>query len=514
MAKSVAYKWPDPFRSPSTTGTDDRRELYRFADPILVFDEQIEQIRPLTIPYALTGLQCHLNLTVRFLENEQSTCVRCPDKHQANVIELQKQFLNLKILPTRRGIGNHAMMTEYCSSSLPTLERTDETSSPPETPKLPHLPPSCLPVQLMDCVKDISSASCRPVIFNDSSPAYFDANFINRLVVVQFMHNFTTITNCSVFFVWSHNDEIDNFQTQRIAIEFVQAAANNTDKQRHHEVSGNLGYLPGRPVIVGRMVPFNETVSSDATLLDYFHHNHSASSHHLRIPSFHRGECRLDNFTYETIDFERNLFVQCRIPLNSDDSNEGNGVVAADSNFTAVCMRFQRKIDSYLLHGMLRYENQTFHNVPKLSMYGNPMNDTGKWLDFDIDLMIIHDVDGDDETLVSGHLEDGDFTCQNMVLNVAYEFYYGIVHVGSVPKQRLLHGGRLMLGTKLDLKFRLDADDQMKVPIRLSVQFVDVTSIPSKAATFKLELINVVIFLILYIFYVIRSLVSIEYGCF
>lgn len=355
------------------------------------------------------------------------------------------------MLATRRGVGNHAMMMEYCGSSMATSSAfVDESSEGAHHPK-------CLPIKIFNCFRIVSSATCHS--FNDSDYEIAD-NFQNHEIIVDFVHNFTTIMNCSVFFVY--DDRSLGHTIRLMDIRFRQV--NETRHSRR--VSGNVGYQRGKPVIATRYIPFSATSDQTKLILDYFHPNHTRNDL-LKLPSFRQNICRLDNTTFQTIDFGHDVYVRCDVQLDDDAAN-----LTAVSNFTQVCAGFQTKINFFLMHNIRMKENRTAEIATVVSEFGNPVNDTGKWLAIESNLYR----NGDEET-IEGHFDRDDseteFSCRNMVLSVRYAFVYGVVQVGEVRRQSVIRNVRLEIGTRLDLKFRLG--EKMNVPIFVDVMFFDAT---------------------------------------
>lgn len=440
--------------------SEEQHETYRSGDAVLVFDELAEEIRSFAVPYSLTGGFCALHEPIKFLSADKMTCQRSYEQHQSFLLDYQLQLQNTKVLATRRGVGNHAMMMEYCGSSMATsLASVDDSSV-----GSPHHP-KCLPIKIFNCFSIVSSTTCHS--FNDSDFEIAD-NFQNHEITVDFVHNFTTIMNCSVFFVYDDSSLGHNIRMMDIRFRQV-------NETRHsHRVSGNLGYKRGLPVIATRYAPFNATSEQSTLILDYFHPNHSVNDV-LKLPSFRQNICHLDNITFQTIDFGHDVYVRCDVRLDDDDAS-----ISAVSNFTQVCAGFQTKINFYLMHNIRMKENQTAEIVTVVSEFGNPLNESDKWLAIESNLYR-----GADDGPVEGHFDRDDseteFSCRNMVLSVRYTFIYGVVQVGEVRRQSVMRKVRLDLGTRLDLKFRLG--EEMNVPIFVDVMFFDGTVRSTAAVT-------------------------------
>lgn len=360
-------------------------------------------------------------------------------------------------MATRSGVGNHAMITEYCGSSI----AISSASLGDDSVSVHH--PKCLPIKIMNCISIVSPTTCHS--FNNSDYEIGD-NFQNHLIIVEFVHNFTTIMNCSVFFVYDDMPLEHNIRTMDIRFRQLN------ETKHSHRISGNVGYQRGKPVIASRYVPYKAISDHNNLILEYFHPNHTRNDV-LKLPSFRQKICRLDNETFQTIDFGHDVFVRCDVRLDDDEAS-----LTAVSNFTQVCNDFQTKIYFFLMHNVGMTENHTATTV--VSEFGNPINETEKWLAVESNLYR-----NTDEESVEGHFDRDDseteFSCRNMVLSVRYAFSYGMVQVGEVRRQSVIRNVRLDLGTRLDLKFRLG--EEMNVPIFVDVMFFDATVRSTAALT-------------------------------
>lgn len=434
------HQWASP-ESSSFNSVNEDREFYRQHDPILVYHEISEFVEPLTIPAALTGMHCHINLPVRFLSNSQkSTCIRSTAEHNSFVRQLQHRLLNTKLLRTRRGMKNHVMISELCG---------DDTSSNK----------NCHPVDIFECVDKISFGTCNKL--NDTEYE-IDSSFHNHQIVLEFVHNFTNILNGSAYFVYSMG--IGRLERQ-ITVRFRQLDELRTP---HHSVSGNLGYQLGKPIIISYWTPANASDEHSPMIALYFHKNntqHDDNSHqHLRIPTFALNECRLDNDTFETIAFGHDIFVKCDIRFAR------NNTESTVSNFTLLCQQFQTTIYGFILNEW-RPKDLKIDSI--VSSLGNPKNVSTQWTrmasESDVGLAEI-----------KGDQEDGGFRCRNIVLGVDYEFEWARLRVNSQPHQNRIMAAKVRLANRVDLRFGWD-EDVWSVPVFVDAIFMDMTGESSRS---------------------------------
>ena len=431
----------------------------------------------------MTGDECQIRTPIKYLQNQQSTCLRPIESLSEYVDAYQTTLQNTKLLRTHKNIDNHVMITEYCTSTDAVAAAAASTSSPASNN-------DCLPIFLFDCVDRISKSDCYRV---NESNYDIGANRINSKIFLTFIHNFTNILNVSIHFVYTPaSDTLRNYPTEdeiggllaahTTVVQFLQQNESEHIDQQHHalyKVSGNIGYLQGKPIIAATMIPENTSVPLDKLtfVLDYFHpSNKSIDSHLIKLPTFFRNQCKLTRDTYETINFGENFYTKCDIRLNEDGNvmpppTPANNEAAV--NFTEICWKFQKKIFYYLLNYQYN-ASETYEIVPKslkifVSEFGNPRNDTNAWPE----LMLHNSVDGG----VTGHYDKDDneleFTCRNVVLNVRYEFHYASLMIHGAKQQRVIRESHLEFGSRVDLKFKLS--EEMKVPIFIDVMFFDLT---------------------------------------
>lgn len=328
----------------------------------------------------------------------------------------------------------------------------------------------CLEIQIFDCFGFVSRDNC--VSFNSTE---IDEAWMNKEVILQFRHNFTNILNCTAFLIYTNGEAMPTSWIHSVKIQFLQA---NESMVNIHRISGNIGYMQGKPIITGKMIPLNAT-SDDVNspkVLDYFHPNKSFSNdeHFMKIPTIKKNFCVLTNLTYDTIRFGENLFLACDISLDE------NLNVTIESNFTEVCSMLQRKIFSHMLN---EYQQGNDTNdislLTKISEYGNPKNDSNCWISANLKHGIV-------ETVQSKHERDdnaNEFICQNMILSLSYEFLYASLRVGSFEHQNLIKAIDLVFGTRVDLKFNLN--EPIIVPIFVDVMFIDLTNATSLVISFN-----------------------------
>lgn len=323
----------------------------------------------------------------------------------------------------------------------------------------------CLDIEMVDCFDTVSRDTC--VRFN--STEIDDTKWLNREILIQFRHNFTNILNCTAILIYSSEDVMPpTTLIHSVKIQFLQA---NESMANMHRISGNIGYMQGKPIITATMIPFNASLMVDENspkILDYFHPNKTFSNdeHFMKVPAIRKTNCVVTNLTYDIIRFGENLFLTCDVALDEKIVN-----VTMESNFTEICSTLQRKIFTFMLNEY-QESNSTkdIFLAAKISEFGNPKNDSNYWTNVNLKHGIVDAVQSKYEPDDNGN----EFICQNMILSVSFEFLYASLRVGSFEYQNLIKSVDVVFGTRVDLKFHLN--ETIKVPIFLDVMFHDLTS--------------------------------------
>lgn len=368
----------------------------------------------------------------------------------------------------------------------------------------------CTVTDIYHCVDTISIRNCKPdTNVTSFSAAEFGEHFLSDEISIQIHHNFTNILNVTVFFVYHEfsGDSSITHVVQKISVEYLEL--NETFVTRDaYQVSGNIGYLHHRPVIVTKFIKLNESSDnvgpSKNGVLSYFHNeiNCTNDGHYMKMPAINEnGDCIINNFTFQTIDFGENARVKCNVVLMPTEYNETDSMeqpfLNLEQNNTHICRTFQRKILAYLLYDFeLEDFNATIYNrfVNRVSEMGNPKNDTDHWHDF----KAIRPPNLNE--IIATEASNGAFTCTNMILGVRYEFFYGSMIVGRVSNQALIKVAQIQFGNRVDLKFKLD-EDVLKVPIFIDVMFYDFSRTVGNAAQLIHSNILIVILLVIFIIF-------------
>lgn len=236
---------------------------------------------------------------------------------------------------------------------------------------------------------------------------------------------------------------------------------NLKDTTKRVIVSGPLGYLPGKPLIIGRYIPFNKSLplSSKNQVINYFSTNNS-ESHTLSLFSKENGECKRLELFEDFIEYGVNAAKYCKIKLHNEtelweDFNK--------NNYTQICLNLQQRINEQLFGSNLLQADLSSYLI---SVLGKPENNTQKWLELQV-------LNSDFDSVVGQYLhETNTFVCRNILLSLSWEFHMSTVMVHEVPLQNVIKHAALHLAERHDLEFALD--ENLEVPITMTVRFYDV----------------------------------------
>lgn len=380
MLSVVKYKWPKQYDDQVFAKSDDR-EYYQFGDPLLVWDESLEEIQYLgnfhlsfryiyvmtilfhikiDIPWPLYASNCRIKSPLKHLVDDEIQCVQNFDVHDQFIIDLQTKLKSIKVLKHRKPFYTPSIVMKDFCKSIQTVNDTE----------------NCIDINVYHCIDMISLRTCK----HDGNATIatvpeFGENFITDKLSIQIHHNFTNLLNVTVFFVYSElNNENPITQiVQRISLEYLET--NETFATRDaYQISGNIGYLPHKPIIITKFIQPNESVVDSATNMDagflaYFHNetNCTNDDHYLKIPAIDsNGDCIVNNNTFQTVNFYENTRVKCNAVValtEFNDTNNSEQPINVEVNNTYICRKFQRKIFDYLLHSLeLKNANSTVYN--------------------------------------------------------------------------------------------------------------------------------------------------------
>uniref|UniRef100_A0AAG5DFB6 Tectonic domain-containing protein n=1 Tax=Anopheles atroparvus TaxID=41427 RepID=A0AAG5DFB6_ANOAO len=428
------------------------------------------------IPYSLTDSACQIGQPVRFLRDSSNLCRRTVEELATFNRAFMDHHRSARFFRTPK---RSTVMEHYC------VEEQD-----------------CINVTLSVChsMGDVGYGrwNCSEN-FNTTSNATADA-FLEFLeadgggtgtcdqLEINFYHNFTQLLAVRMKLVCRPDQPDtwdDTFVWQRVVVNFPTVSGKRSNSSR--TVSGNLGYLIGKPLIASHLeVAANGTLGNGGStsenpatkpMLAYFTNGTRLpdESFRLRLPVSRANRCTLTGELFQTVNFGVNSRHRCNfVPVNT--ANVSTEQPPFTQNYTQLCRDLQAGLYDHLLHGVRKttagYENLNLY----LSKYANPINRTADWIRLR-SVNVIPDAqpgsDTDSAAMVEG--EHDYFTCSNMLINVDYRFYFARELVHEVRHQVVLHAGEVVFGPRVNLRFR--RDEEVRVPIFVQIQYFDLTSI-------------------------------------
>ncbi|XP_058122999.1 tectonic [Anopheles ziemanni] len=475
LPAATRFKWKDVFPVDATDPNDIRIDHYRVGDIVYFFNETSETVQLFDLPYSLTDSVCQISQPVRFLRESSNICRRTVEELVAFNRAFVEHYRSVRFFRTPK---KSTVMEHYC------VEEQD-----------------CINVTLSVCHpvgEGGSGWNCSAQNVNTTSNATSDttADFLEEDVggmgtcdrlEIHFYNNYTHLLEVRMK-LFCHPDTPDSWMDtsvwQRVAVKFPVAYRKLSNSSR--SVSGNLGYLIGKPLIVshlekgpngtlgaGGLEPNAPSERPLKLMLAYFTNETRLpdESFRLRLPISKVNRCTLSDESYQTINFGVNSWHRCNFVL----VDGGNVSTESTQNYTQLCRQLQEKLYEHLLHGV-RKTNDGYDNLNLyLSKYGNPINKTTDWVQLRTVNVIAEAKPGSDTDTSTPHDGGHDyFTCSNMLINVDYRFYYALQRVHDVRHQAILHTGEVVFGPRVNLRFR--RDEEVRVPIFVQVQFFDLTA--------------------------------------
>ncbi|XP_055626273.1 tectonic [Toxorhynchites rutilus septentrionalis] len=442
---SSKHKWKEIF------GSGEGRNLgpastYRVNGILQLYNETSERLGTFTIPYSITNSHCQINQPVRFLRDQTSSCIRTLEELETSLAAFVTQQSTVRYLrvPKTENLMEHCMDDDCFNST----------------------------VQYCNLAGRDCQSSNRTGADTDGDA---DGTWYCPELQIVMLHNYTYLEGVEIK-LQCGIAELSTLESdtvwQSVRIEFKRRNENHFSRQ----VSGNLGYLKGKPLIVSRrLIPANasleERKQSKKYMLGYFTNGTRApdETFRLRLPKSRKNRCVLNDQMHHNVLFGENIWSKCNFypQLN----------VTTESNFTEICLNLQEEINSLLLRDValqLREKTSEMLNL-YLSKYGNPVNRSLDWVQFRA-LNVI-----DEKVTASWSQPAAFFKCNSMLINVNYHIFHGRTTVRNVPRQHVAQEAEIVLGPRVDLQFPLD--EEIRVPLFAQVQFFDLTSCGSRLGT-------------------------------
>ncbi|XP_055606783.1 tectonic [Uranotaenia lowii] len=437
--KYSRHKWNEIFPTNENPKDISNRMFYKVNDLVQFYNESSEQVETFVLPYSITNSECQLKQPVRFLRDQSTQCLRSLeslDSFTESFVEQQSQMRYLRYPKNE--------IVEHCADS------------------------DCFNITVIRYC-NLSGSKCRA-----NNQTEWDGTWMCPEIRIQFVHNYTHLESVAVFILCGSIEEL-NLETDSIWHRFTVSFKREHEERFARSVSGNLGYLQQKPLLVSNLqIPVNDTVEtrrSSKYMLSYFTNETRLpdETFRLKLPKSKGNRCTLDERNHHQVLFGENIWTKCNFYPKIN--------VSADSNFTEVCNDLQSSIFELLLHGIQpQFQLNDFESLNIfLSKYGNPVNRTTDWIQLRSSNVV------EDKIIGTRDPKRDLFTCYSVIINVRYQFYHARQTVRNVPRQQVLHEAEVIFGPRVDLQFPLN--EEVRVPIFAQAQFFDLTSRGSNSAT-------------------------------
>lgn len=410
------------------------------------------------------------------------------DEHNSFITDLEQTLPFTRILMHRKPLSTSPkLVADFCKPSV----RANDTLY-------------CVDVDIYYCVNTIGSQSCKKDNLTDADQP---DNCIVDELAFHFHHNFTHILNATAYFV-CHELSLDAASVLQIVnVEYFEANETHSTKNAH-QISGNIGYVQHRPILVTKYVNRYETPDAvngkpPIPILAYFESNVNCSGneHILKMPTIEStGDCIRSNRKYNAINFDENIRFTCNAVLAPELNDSSPSMpqlntteTNSSENYTNVCRSFQRIIFQYLLID-LELHNPNVSSYDKFNVFvselGHPKNDSTHW----IELQTVN-APNIDQIVADKNANGFEFTCRNMVLSIRYGFFHGRIMINDNANQAVIRAAQLEFGARLDLNFKMD-EKNLKVPIYVDVMFYDYIKLTSNNAQHSHKLISITLLIV------------------
>ncbi|XP_020810453.1 tectonic [Drosophila serrata] len=415
-------RWPDileAYETDSPAQAAFPEPHYKFRQALQLLQSEGKQLTTFDLPTAYEGPHCQLKQSIRHLQPMSSNCL------MRNSFQLQKSLWSILNLT-----ATHEVLPKpYDRDERDVAGLVIEVCPKGEDGKF-----HCLERE------------------NDTQ-----IDILAEKVEIQVTHNFTNIIGVKVLI---EGEPLAGDDNEPLWLHYkVNFIAQNESYAK--PTSSPLGYLPGSPVIISKILPQNN--SEEQKQLSYFNAPQSFEDFHwlpLLTRKSREMSCQSTLDQKEVLRLGVDIVKQCQL-------HQAAPLLQENANHTEYCERLQSQIWSQLLP----YNCSSLEEVGQvfISQLGRPQPE--KWLP-----LHLHYPEKPNETppSVLGVYDDlqQSLTCRNMFLSVRYEFHVADLALldGAAPHQRVLQSARLVLGHRHDLEFDA-SEQQVALPLSVSAMF-------------------------------------------
>lgn len=276
-------------------------------------------------------------------------------------------------------------------------------------------------------------------------------NGTQGLTEIHLQLNLTNVT----FYITDDNEQYEQF----FEVNFLWY---NHQQNFTNLLSGNPGYIIGKPILVANVNCSTLNKTKDRTTFDFIVNDHNVSDNFLVIPANINGYCTLNNNIYRFINFGYNSRFGCK--KNILIENMKNETITKE-----ICLYMQEKIFNLW---QISLTNESFKYV---ATYGNSnRSQVEEWVQIMYDFNINETLD----KIAFVHDYQDEILCLNLVNNLKINILYSNVDLDGVKNQRKILNVYIQLNTKDVTKFMIEDKNQYSFDIKIftEVMFYDVTT--------------------------------------
>ncbi|KAK5640330.1 hypothetical protein RI129_011141 [Pyrocoelia pectoralis] len=311
----------------------------------------------------------------------------------------------------------------------------------------------CLPIDVKECNENCSSlpsnttTTCR---FN-STLNIFNCRNVAQKIIYTFKHNgsngFTAVELLLYLKDISYRPDAHFEFEQEFQANFFW---HNSSLNYSQVLSGNPGYLIGKPVLIGTV---NRTSSKIERAPDIFRENF------LTFPTSRNSLCVLSEDLLVASEFGYNMLLKCKLRKKIETSN---------STANNTCRQIQRTIfDYWPISSNVTAINKVF------GVFGNS-NDTSDWVEALSNKSPEEILNGTYGNFTS---DNNTLICNNVTVTLKIDIFYARVSYKSLLNQNKIIGVTYSFGTLKQFPFKIESGYlDYEILIMEELMFYDVTS--------------------------------------
>uniref|UniRef100_A0A1Y1JWQ1 Tectonic-1-3 N-terminal domain-containing protein n=1 Tax=Photinus pyralis TaxID=7054 RepID=A0A1Y1JWQ1_PHOPY len=422
LHKRDKYSWPD-IEADRTELTSFANESFVYGSPIWILKNQVLQKFELADSFMTNA--CVIKRDIKYLENFRSVCIQT-NLSEGNIhLQIETYFQNISVI------------------KAPQFFNVSEISSCPKN--------VCLPIEVKECRENCAPLSPQTATTCQFYSTQFNCSNLAHKIIYNLYHNGTYgLTTVELLL---HLKDLVHAPDHRF--EFEQEFQVNffwRDSTANYSqlLSGNPGYLLGKPVLVGT-VNGSRIERNSSVFRENF----------LTFPASRSGLCVLNDDVHVVSEFGCSMLLRCGVRREID---------AGNSTATELCRRIQTAIfEFWPLSSNLSAINRAF------GAFGNANETVAEWveaLSAESPEAILNATYGN----FTGDANDT-LICGNVTATLKVDVFHARVAYRSLMRQRRIVGVTYSFGARKRATFTIRGGVlEWNVLIREELMFFDVTS--------------------------------------